>query len=179
MLKTNMILKPLINEKSMSLIKNGMFTFEVGLSATKESVQRMVKQRFGVDVLSVKIINVKGKHKQQRTRKGSYTTSASKKAIVKVKKGQKIAIFEEAVATKEAAHDHDHEEVEVRTAEGESMGTVKEKKSLLRGTKVRIERGSKSQGVKESKEANLEAKNVQEDTKRPSKTSQKEVRKGK
>lgn len=177
MLKTQMLLKPLINEKSMSLIKNGMFTFEVGLASTKQSIERMVKSRFGVDVLSVKTINVKGKNKQQRTRKGNYVTSASKKAIVKVKKGQKISIFEEAVAAKESAHDHDHEEVEVRTAEGESMGTVKEKKSLLRGTKVKIESGVKSlESGKKTK--NLELQDIKEDTKRPTKTSQKEAKKG-
>ncbi len=172
MLKTQMLLKPLINEKSMSLIKNGMFTFEVGLASTKQSIGRQVKSRFGVDVLSVKTINVKGKSKQQRTRKGSYTTSASKKAIVKIKKGQKIAIFEEAVAAKESSHDHNHEEVEVRTAEGESLGTVKEKKSLLKGTKVRIEKSDKRQEI-----SNKEKADIKEDTKRPTKTSQKEGKK--
>ena len=129
------ILKPLINEKSMSLAKGDFYTFLVDLAADKSQVAKIVKEKFGVNVLSVRTITLQPKVKNQRSRKGSYLTAKTKKAIVQVGKGQRIAIFEEA--TKEP-----EEEVEVRTAEGESMGTVKEKKSLLSGTKVRIEKNN-------------------------------------
>ena len=142
------ILKPLINEKSMMLAKGDFYTFLVDLDATKEQVAKVIKEKFGVKVLSVKTVNLHPKIKNQRTRKGTFSTSKTRKAIVQVGKGQRIALFEEA--TKEP-----EEEVEVRTAEGESMGTVKEKKSLLRGTKVKVERtneeltGNKSKVEKE------------------------------
>lgn len=135
MLKTQMILKPLINEKSMVLTKNDMYTFLVGTRSNKRTIARIIEQKFKVSVLSVKTINVKGKTKAQRSRKGYFSTPISKKAIVKVKKGQKIAIFERA---------QPEEEVEVLTAEGKKVTEVKEKKSLLKGTKVRIEREAKA-----------------------------------
>jgi len=127
------ILRPLINEKSMMLAKGDFYTFLIDLDATKEQVARVITEKFGVNVVSVKTVTVQGKVKNQRSRRGKFNTGKIKKALVKVKKGQKIALFEDATREPE-------EEVEVRTAEGESMGTVKEKKSLLRGTKVRIEK---------------------------------------
>src|SRR5690349_14533538 len=121
------ILKPLINEKSMGLAKGDFYTFLIDLNATKDQVAKVIAEKFGVKVLSVKTVTVQGKKKNQRTRRGTFTTAKTKKAIVQVGKGQRIALFEEATREPE-------EEVEVRTAEGESLGTVKEKKSLLRGT---------------------------------------------
>lgn len=153
------ILKPLVNEKSMMLIKSDMYTFLVDRAATKELVARVVKEKFKVDVLSVKTINVKSKIKMQRTRKGYYLTEATKKAIVQVKKGQRIALFEEASRVEE--------EVEVRTGDSEKAPEVKEKKSLLGRTKVRIE--------KTDDKENLEN---QADPRRSTKTSQNE-KKGK
>lgn len=147
MLKSNMILRPLINEKSMALKSKDLYTFQVGSRATKDTISKMVKERFKVDVLSVKTLNVKPKKRMQRTRKGYFQTPATKKAVVKVKKGQKIAIFEEA---------QPEQDVEVRTAEGEKVAEVKEKKSLLRGTKVKIEKSDR--GQQDLKESHKESK---------------------
>jgi len=74
----------------------------------------------------------------QRSRKGYMTIAKSRKAIVQVKAGQRIAIFE----TLAGGQDHDHNDVTVTSAEGEPM-IMKEKKSLLKGTKVKIEKMSK------------------------------------
>lgn len=129
-----MILRPLVNEKSMLLIKSDFYTFEVTKDATKNQIARIVKKKFNVDVEEVRTIILKGKVKSQRTRRGSFTKSDTKKALVKVKKGQKIAIFEQAEADKE-------DKVVIRTAEGEPVTVErKEKKSLLSGTKVKIEK---------------------------------------
>lgn len=128
-----LIKKPYITEKSMKLAGSGLYSFLVDKDATKKAVAKLVANRFGVDVLSVKTANIKSKTKIQRTRRGFYQTQAFKKAWVQVKKGQKIAIFESAVAPGE-------EEVQLTTTEGEALTTVKEKKSLLRGTKVKIEK---------------------------------------
>lgn len=128
----------------MSLAKGDFYTFMIDTEATKEQVAKVIKEKFGVKVLSVKTVTIQPKTKAQRTRRGFYTTAKVKKAIVQVGKGQRIALFEEA--TKEP-----EEEVEVRTAEGESMGTIKEKKSLLRGTKVKIEKNNEKLAGEKSK----------------------------
>ena len=139
------ILRPLVNEKSMNLTQGGLYTFEVVKSATKAEIEKIVKEKFKVDVLDVKTINQKGKKKLQRGRRGYYVTGAVKKAIVRLKSGQKIALFEQAVAEPE-------EEVTVTTAEGESIAKVKEKKSLLGRTKVKIEKDSKETERQSEKE---------------------------
>jgi large subunit ribosomal protein L23 len=126
-----MLIRPLINEKSMGLTRSGFFSFEVSKNSTKSVVEKLVKDKFNVHVLSVKIINVKGKTKTQPARRGYYQTSGMKKAIVQLKKGEKIALFEVASP--------DEEEVEIKTAEGEVIAKTKQKKSLLRGTKVKVE----------------------------------------
>lgn len=113
----------------MKLSEQGFYTFEVGKRATKPQVAKAVKDKFSVDVLTVKIVNVKGEKKMQKRVRAYYETAGIKKAIIEVKKGQKIAIFE---TPKE-------EEVEVISA-GEQEPTIKEKKSLLRNTKVRVEK---------------------------------------
>jgi large subunit ribosomal protein L23 len=132
------ILRPLINEKSMGLTRTGFYTFEVARSSTKEQIAAIVTEKFKVKVVSVNTINRIGKTKTQRTRKGYFQQPHLKKAIVKVEKGAKIALFEQVTADMGHAG-HNHDEVEVRTAEGEVLTSVKEKKSLLRGTKVKIE----------------------------------------
>jgi len=143
-----MLKRPLISEKSMNITKDGFYTFLVSLHSTKKQIAKLVKDRFKVDVLSVRTINVVGKNKTQRSRKGFFNTSPIKKAIVQIKKGQKIPIFEVA--------EEEKEEVKVTTAEGEVIGTTKEKKSLLRRTKVKIEKNPAV--VKDSGEAKKEAK---------------------
>jgi large subunit ribosomal protein L23 len=140
----HILIRPLINEKSMNLITGGFFTFEIGRDATKGEVAKVVAEKFKVNPVSVRIVNVPAKRKMQRTRKGSYTVSGFKKAIVKLKPGQKIGLFEQA---------QPEEEVEVRTAEGEKVAKVKEKKSLFRDTKVRVEKMDQVAAEKKEKVA--------------------------
>src|SRR5258708_30752349 len=90
------LIRPLINEKSMGLTKSGFFSFEVDKSASKAGIGKVVMDKFKVHVLSVKIINLKAKTKTQPSRKGYFQTSGVKKAIVQLKKGEKIALFEVA-----------------------------------------------------------------------------------
>lgn len=141
------LLRPLVNEKSMKLTEGGLYTFEVVKSATKAQIEQIVRVKFKVDVLDVKTVNQKGKEKLQRGRRGFYMTGGVKKAIVRVKSGQKIALFEQAAAPEE-------EEVTVTTAEGEPVAKTKEKKSFLGRTKVKIEKAgkvTKGQSEKETK----------------------------
>lgn len=126
------LIRPLINEKSTKLIEGGFYTFEVSKHATKQLVAKVVTEKFKVEVLDVNIINIAGKNRMQKARRRSYTTADIKKAMVKLKKGQKIALFEIA--------NPEEQEVKVVTGEGEEIAVTKEKKSLLRGTKVKIEK---------------------------------------
>ena len=116
----------------MKLADNGFYTFEVAKNATKNEVSKVVKARFSVDVLSVRIVNVKGEQKTQRRVRAYYETAAIKKAIVELKKGQKIAMFE---TPKE-------ETAEVISAGESEPIIIKEKKSFLRDTKVKIEKSA-------------------------------------
>ncbi len=139
------ILRPLINEKSMGLTKTGLYTFEVGKESTKHQIAKIVAEKFKVTVVSVNTINRAGKTKTQRTRKGYYSQPHLKKALVRVGKGDKIALFEQVTAADpHAGHDHGNDDVQVRTAEGEAITSIKEKKSFLGGTKVRIEKNEES-----------------------------------
>lgn len=123
--------KPIITEKSMKLAGEGLYTFEVNKNSTKQDIASAVSKLFKVSVLSVRTINIKGKSKQQRRVRKTYSTSGFKKAIVELKKGQTIPYFE---SPKE-------EEVVVTTAEGEPQ-VLKEKKDILGRTKVKVEKGA-------------------------------------
>ena len=124
--------KPIISEKSMKLAGDGLYTFLVNRSSTKPQIAKAVKEAFKVDIINFKTINVKGEVKMQRRIRKNFTTKAFKKALVQVKKGQIIPIFETP-----------KEEVTVTTTEGEPQ-VMKERKDIFRRTKVRVE---KSKGV--------------------------------
>lgn len=139
MLHRNVILKPLISEKSMGLTKGNFYSFLVDRDADKNMIRKVVEEKFDVNVLQVKTINIKGKIKQQRTRKGHFQTSSFRKAVIQLKKGQKIALFESETESTEGSG-------------GIESEPVKEKKSLLRGTKVKIEKIGTKKEDEEKKE---------------------------
>ncbi|MBI4036422.1 50S ribosomal protein L23 [Candidatus Daviesbacteria bacterium] len=124
------LIRPIISEKSMKLAGVGQYTFTVAKNATKLQIAKAVKEQFNVDVVRVSSINIKGENKMQKRMKKFYQTSGFKKAIVQIAKDQKIAIFE---APKEEAM--------VVAAEGEPQ-VIKERKDILRRTKVKVERGA-------------------------------------
>lgn len=122
-----LIKKPLISEKTMKLAKDGCYTFIVEKMARKLDIKAAIEHQFDVKVLDIRTANFKDLKRQQRKVRSAYIIPGFKKAVVKLKKGQKIGLFETEVA-------------QVETAERET--SVKEKKSLLKGTKVKIERES-------------------------------------
>ena len=122
--------RPIITEKSMKLATSGLYAFEVDKNATKLQIGKIVADKFNVKVLAVKVMNVKGKVKSQKRVRKNYQSKGYKKALVQVKKGEKIALFETP-----------KEEAVVTTAEGEPI-KLKEKKDLLRGTKVKVEKSA-------------------------------------
>ena len=124
------IKRPIISEKSMKLAQGNLYTFEVDKNASKDEIAKSVADKFSVKVLTVKTINSKAERKMQRRARKFYKTSALKKAMVQLAKNQKIAIFETP-----------KEEVVVTTAEGEPQ-IIKERKDILRRTKVKVEKSA-------------------------------------
>ena len=73
---------PIVTEKSSSEIQNGKYTFEVNKKATKIEIANAVEKLFGVKVLRVNTISVKGKEKRMGAHSGM--TPDWKKAIVTI-----------------------------------------------------------------------------------------------
>ena len=92
------IYRPLVTEKMTALQDKGRYAFEVDPRANKVDIARAISKKFQVTVTSVRTMNYKGKTKSQMTRKGRFEgkTSHYKKAIVTLKEGDKIELFENA-----------------------------------------------------------------------------------
>jgi large subunit ribosomal protein L23 len=89
----DIILKPVISEKSMADVQVRKYTFKVAVNANKTQVKMAVEEIFGVDVDKVNIMNVNGKVKKMGKNIGK--TAASKKAIVTLKeKSKQIEFFQ-------------------------------------------------------------------------------------
>jgi large subunit ribosomal protein L23 len=88
------IIKPLVTEKSMQDVTKGKYTFVVNRFATKPVIKQAVKDMFNVTVVSVATNIVKGRSKRVGTRRNEVPVSAYKKATVTLKKGEKISLFE-------------------------------------------------------------------------------------
>ena len=76
----DVIIKPVISEKSMEDAQMKKYTFKVAVYANNTEVKHAVEEIFGVEVKKVNIMNVKGKLKRMGRTAGY--TAASKKAIV-------------------------------------------------------------------------------------------------
>jgi large subunit ribosomal protein L23 len=85
--------RPLLTEKSMDLSHTGKYTFRVALDANKIEIAEAVEQIFKVEVLKVNTLRVRGK-KRRVGRFPEGRTSDWKKAIVTLKPGQTITMFE-------------------------------------------------------------------------------------
>ena len=87
----DVIIKPVISEKSMEDAQAKKYTFKVAVDANKTEVKHAVEEIFGVEVKKVNIMNVKGKVKRMGRTVGR--TPDSKKAIVTLKEGSKEIEF--------------------------------------------------------------------------------------
>ena len=88
------LVRPVVTEKSTLLQEKGKYVFEVVPSANKVMVRRAVEQAYNVKVLKVNIVKDRGKLKQYGPRR--VITRDIKKAVVTLKSGDKIQIFEGA-----------------------------------------------------------------------------------
>ncbi len=87
----NVIVRPLITEKSMAEIEGKRYVFEVASDATKADIATAVETMFGVKVASVNTINMKKKPKRLGVHMGY--TSEWKKAIVTLTEDSKTIAF--------------------------------------------------------------------------------------
>jgi large subunit ribosomal protein L23 len=85
------VLRPIISERSYDLINDNRYTFEVAKQANKVEIGQAIEEIFDVRVLKVNTLNVSGKPKRVRYAKG-YTRSW-KKAIVTLAEGDTIEAF--------------------------------------------------------------------------------------
>ena len=87
----NVIIRPIVTERSFDLMGQNKYTFEVAKEAPKEEIAAAVEKLFGVHVLKVNTINVKPKTKRVRYVAGK--TRSWKKAIVTLAEGDSIELF--------------------------------------------------------------------------------------
>ena len=86
------ILAPVVSEKSYGQIEGGTYTFRVHQDAHKTQIRQAVEQLFDVAVDDVRIVRVPAKPKRRARHMG--TRPGYKKAIVKLRPGQSIQLFE-------------------------------------------------------------------------------------
>jgi large subunit ribosomal protein L23 len=85
------LLAPVVSEKSYSLIEDGKYSFRIHPDAHKTQVRQAVEELFGVKVLGVNIVKVQPKPKRRGLSKG--IRPGWKKAVVQLREGDTIEIF--------------------------------------------------------------------------------------
>ena len=88
----DILIAPVVSEKSYGLLDENKYTFLVDPRANKTQIKIAVEQIFGVKVLSVNTINRQGK--TRRTRYGLGRRANTKRAIISVAPGDRIDIFQ-------------------------------------------------------------------------------------
>ena len=84
--------RPLITEKNTVLQAQGKYAFEVAREANKPQIKQAVEMAFKVKVTAVNVMTVPGK--ERRVGRQQVLTQSWKKAIVTLKPGDKIELFE-------------------------------------------------------------------------------------
>jgi large subunit ribosomal protein L23 len=90
----NIIVRPVVSEKSYALIAEGKYTFRVADSAHKTQIATAIEEIFGVVVAEVRTSKVRPKPKRRNLSKGR--TRGWKKAVVQLMPGERIELFEGA-----------------------------------------------------------------------------------
>ncbi len=90
----DIIIRPLITEKSSRLMELNKYTFEVHVSANKIQIRKAIEEVFKVKVTDVHVMNIRPKPKRMGAFIGK--TRAWKKAIVSLAPGERIDFFEGA-----------------------------------------------------------------------------------
>lgn len=88
----DVLIKPVVSEKSYALLDDGVYTFVVHPDANKTEIRQAVESIFGVRVTNVNTLNRKGKKKRRGRWIG--TRPDTKRAIVTLAEGERIDLFE-------------------------------------------------------------------------------------
>lgn len=100
---SQIIVKPVLTEKSVQANAGGKYTFVVHENATKIDVKQALHQLFGVKVVKVNILKGLPKYRWGRGRKPMQKRSQIRKAIVTLKEGEKIDLNKTVKTTKAKA----------------------------------------------------------------------------
>jgi large subunit ribosomal protein L23 len=90
----DIILAPVVSEKSYALIEQGVYTFKVHPSASKPEISDAVEAIWGVRVMKVNTLNRKGKVTRARRTGRAGSKPDTKRAIVTLAAGNEIPLFE-------------------------------------------------------------------------------------
>jgi large subunit ribosomal protein L23 len=90
----SIIIRPVVSEKSYSLLDQGVYTFVVAPHANKIEIRHAVEAIFGVNVINVNTLNRPGKRKRNRKQQTFGKRADTKRALVTLAPGQNIPIFE-------------------------------------------------------------------------------------
>ena len=90
----DVILAPVVSEKSYSALDHGVYTFVVHPSANRVEIREAVEDIFGVKVEKVNTLNRRGKRKRNRRDFSYGSRSNTKRAIVTLRAGDRIDLFE-------------------------------------------------------------------------------------
>jgi large subunit ribosomal protein L23 len=88
---TQVLLAPVVSEKSYALAESSKFTFKVHPDAHKTQIRQAVEELFDVKVVGVNVLKVQAKPKRRGTFKG--TRPGWKKAVVQLREGDTIEVF--------------------------------------------------------------------------------------
>jgi large subunit ribosomal protein L23 len=90
----DVVIRPIVSEKSYGLLDRGVYTFVVHPDANKIEIRHAIEAIFNVRVANVNTLNRKGKRKRNRRSFTFGTRSDTKRAIVTLREGDRIDLFE-------------------------------------------------------------------------------------
>lgn len=88
----DIIIRPVVTEKSVAMMEQNKYVFRVALSANKIEIKKAIEEIFKVKVVGVNTLRIKGKKKRMGRYEGK--TSDYKKAVVQLAEGDHIEVFE-------------------------------------------------------------------------------------
>ena len=91
-LAREIIIKPVVTEKSVDLMQENKYCFKVAKDANKIEIKNAIEEIFKVTVVNVNTVNVHGKMKRMSRTQGM--TASWKKAVVTLREGDSIEVFE-------------------------------------------------------------------------------------
>ncbi len=95
MIDAYILIKPVITEKSLRLAKEeNIYTFKVMPRATKPQIVQAIRELYDVEVERVRTVMNQAEARRTGRKRLKATTTKTKKALVKLKEGQKIEVFD-------------------------------------------------------------------------------------